>query len=55
MRNLAVSEMQMVEIARAVASQAEIIIMDEPTSAISTREADALFRLMRDLQRPVWR
>jgi inositol transport system ATP-binding protein len=51
MRNLAVSEMQMVEIARAVASQAEIIIMDEPTSAISTREADALFRLMRDLQR----
>jgi len=51
MRSLSVSEMQMVEIARAVASRAEIIIMDEPTSAISSREADALFALMRDLQK----
>jgi inositol transport system ATP-binding protein len=51
MRSLSVSEMQMVEIARAVASRAQIIIMDEPTSAISSREADALFALMRDLQR----
>lgn len=51
MRSLSVSEMQMVEIARAVASRAQIIIMDEPTSAISSREADALFALMRDLQK----
>ena len=51
MRSLSVSEMQMVEIARAVASRAEIIIMDEPTSAVSSREAEALFALMRDLQR----
>jgi inositol transport system ATP-binding protein len=51
MRELTVSEMQMVEIARAVTSRAEIIIMDEPTSAISSREADALFGLMRGLQR----
>ena len=51
MRSLSVSEMQMVEIARAVASHAQIIIMDEPTSAISSREADALFALMRDLQK----
>jgi inositol transport system ATP-binding protein len=51
MRDLTVSEMQMVEIARAVTSRAGIIIMDEPTSAISSREADALFGLMRGLQR----
>ena len=51
MRDLTISEMQMVEIARAVARNAEVIIMDEPTSAISAREAAALFQLMRDLQR----
>jgi ABC-type sugar transport system ATPase subunit len=41
--------MQTVEIAKALAHQAGVIIMDEPTSAISGREAEALFAIIRDL------
>jgi len=51
MRALSVSEMQTVEIAKALAHNAEVIIMDEPTSAISDREVDALFEVIGDLKR----
>ncbi|HOY56796.1 MAG TPA: sugar ABC transporter ATP-binding protein [Verrucomicrobiota bacterium] len=51
MRELGVAEMQAVEIARAIGCRAEVMIMDEPTSALSEREARALFRVMGDLRR----
>ncbi len=50
MRQLRVAEMQAVEIAKALAHRAEVIIMDEPTSALSEREAEALFRIIGDLR-----
>src|SRR5690606_11745628 len=46
MKTLSIGEMQMVEIAKALSNQAAILIMDEPTSAISQREAEALFKTM---------
>jgi inositol transport system ATP-binding protein len=49
MGDLSVAEMQTVEIAKALAHDARVIIMDEPTSAISGREVDALFAVVRDL------
>jgi len=51
MRELGVAEMQAVEIARAIGCRAEVMIMDEPTSALSERETRALFRVMGDLRR----
>jgi ABC-type sugar transport system ATPase subunit len=50
MRDLSVAEMQVVEIARAIGGRAEVIIMDEPTSALSEREARALFQVITDLR-----
>jgi inositol transport system ATP-binding protein len=50
MGELTVAEMQTVEIAKALARRAEVIIMDEPTSAISDREFEALVRIIRDLK-----
>jgi inositol transport system ATP-binding protein len=50
MGDLGVAEMQTVEIVKALAHQASLIIMDEPTTALSTREANALFRVMEDLK-----
>ena len=47
--DLRVGQQQLVEIAKALSQQARVIIMDEPTSAISEREADILFRLIRSL------
>lgn len=50
MRELSVAEMQTVEIARALGRNAGIVIMDEPTSAISDREVEALFSVIRMLK-----
>ena len=50
MKELSVAGMQMVEIAKALAHEARVIIMDEPTSALSDRETEALFRVIGDLQ-----
>lgn len=50
MRNLSVAEQQCVEIAKALARNADLIIMDEPTSALSAHEADLLFRIILDLK-----
>src|SRR5690606_17323383 len=46
---LSVAEMQMVEIVKALSFQADIIVMDEPTSAITDREVDKLFEIIRKL------
>lgn len=50
MKYLSVAQMQMVEIAKAVSNDAKVIIMDEPTSAISDREVATLFRIIRELK-----
>ncbi len=50
MKSLSVAEMQMVEIAKALSNDASILIMDEPTSALSDREAERLFALIEDLK-----
>src|SRR5262249_15739573 len=48
--DLTIAARQMVEIARAVSHDSEILIMDEPTSALSEREVDHLFRIIADLK-----
>ncbi|WP_159473901.1 sugar ABC transporter ATP-binding protein [Dyadobacter sp. 3J3] len=50
MKYLSVAQMQMVEIAKAVSNNARVIIMDEPTSAISDKEVSTLFRIIKDLK-----
>lgn len=50
MKFLSVAQMQMVEIAKAVSNDAKVIIMDEPTSAISDKEVSTLFKIIRDLK-----
>ena len=47
---LALAERQMVEIARAVSRDADVLIMDEPTSALSDREVTQLFSIVDDLK-----
>ncbi len=47
---LRVAEQQLVEIARALSRQARLIIMDEPTSALSPGEVDRLFAVVKRLQ-----
>lgn len=50
MEKLSVSERQMVEIAKAVSYDAKIIVFDEPTSSLTTEEADKLFKIINDLK-----
>ena len=50
MRTLSVANTQMVEIAKAISYDASLIIMDEPTSAITEREVAHLFRMIRALK-----
>jgi len=47
---LKVGQQQLVEIARALYSNAAVIIMDEPTSAISDKEVDNLFSIIKQLR-----
>src|ERR1700675_1463117 len=49
-RELRVAEQQMVEIARALSMKSRLIVMDEPTSALSSSEVEKLFRIVRDLK-----
>lgn len=49
--NLTVAKMQMVEIAKAISYQSKLIIMDEPTSAISEKECQHLFRLVNNFKK----
>jgi ribose transport system ATP-binding protein len=48
--DLSLGTQQLVEIARVVYSGAEVVILDEPTSALSGPEAERLFRLMQELK-----
>ncbi len=48
--DLPVSKQQMVEIAKALSTNARILIMDEPTSALTAREIEDLFRIIKDLK-----
>ncbi len=47
--DLRIGQQQLVEIARALAEDVRVLIMDEPTSALSTRESEALFGIIREL------
>lgn len=47
---LSVGQMQMVEIAKALSFHSDIIIMDEPTSALTEKEVDSLFAIIRKLK-----
>ncbi|KQQ62351.1 D-ribose transporter ATP-binding protein [Pseudomonas sp. Leaf127] len=49
-RKLSVAEQQMVEIAKALTMNAKLIIMDEPTAALSGREVDKLHEIIADLK-----
>lgn len=46
-----VGEQQMIEIAKALLTDAEVIIMDEPTSALTEREIESLFEVIRSLKK----
>ncbi|WP_386698318.1 galactose/methyl galactoside ABC transporter ATP-binding protein MglA [Lonepinella sp. MS14436] len=48
--NLSVSQMQMIEIAKAFSYNAKIVIMDEPTSSLSEKEVDHLFKIIQKLK-----
>ncbi|MCI8300189.1 MAG: sugar ABC transporter ATP-binding protein [Lachnospiraceae bacterium] len=48
--SLSIGQMQSVEIAKAVSQQARVVIFDEPTSSLSEKEVEALFRIMNDLR-----
>ncbi len=50
MEDLSVGERQIVEIARALATGADIVILDEPTSSLSLREKRILFDILRRLR-----
>ncbi len=50
MRNMSVSQRQMVEIAKAMSYNAEVIVLDEPTSSLMTQEVEKLFSMMRMLK-----
>lgn len=48
--HLSISQMQSIEIAKAVSQEAKLIILDEPTSSLTDNEVEALFRIVRDLR-----
>lgn len=50
LKYLSIGQWQMVEIAKALARNAKIIAFDEPTSSLSAREIEQLFRVIRELR-----
>ncbi|HEC62084.1 MAG TPA: sugar ABC transporter ATP-binding protein [bacterium] len=48
--DLPLAQQQMVEVAKALSLKASVIIMDEPTSALTDRETKTLFRIIRSLK-----
>jgi rhamnose transport system ATP-binding protein len=49
-RGLSVADQQLIEIAKALAVDAPVLVMDEPTAALSSREVDRLFATVRQLR-----
>jgi len=47
---LSIAELQLIEIAKAVSNNASVIIMDEPSSALSEKEVVILFKIIEDLK-----
>ncbi len=50
MRNLSVAQIQLIEIIKAISLDSKVVIMDEPTSAITFKEVDTLFDQIRKLK-----
>jgi inositol transport system ATP-binding protein len=50
LRELTISDVQMLEIVKAISHNSDIIIMDEPTSALTTRETEVLFQKIGELK-----
>ncbi|MGL6100060.1 MAG: ribose ABC transporter ATP-binding protein RbsA [Fusobacteriaceae bacterium] len=48
-KDLTIGKMQMVEIAKALSQNAKLIVMDEPTDALTDRETESLFKVIRTL------
>ncbi len=48
--SLSVSQMQLVEIAKAVSANCKVLILDEPTSSLTENEVEALFRIVEELK-----
>jgi len=48
--DLSIADRQIVAICRAIATDAKLVIMDEPTASLTRQEVDALFAVVRDLQ-----
>ncbi|MEM7559454.1 MAG: sugar ABC transporter ATP-binding protein, partial [Planctomycetota bacterium] len=49
-KELSIGKQQMVEIAKALSAGARVLIMDEPTSSLSSRETERLFDVVKDLR-----
>ena len=49
--NLSVAQQQTVEIMKALLNEAKLIIMDEPTASLNTRESESLFQIIRNLRK----
>jgi D-xylose transport system ATP-binding protein len=49
-KDLGVGQMQMTEIAKALSENAKVLILDEPTSALSAAEVEKLFEILRELK-----
>jgi len=47
---LNIAERQLVEITRAISSKCKILVLDEPTSALSLKDIDKLFKILKDLK-----
>jgi len=50
-RNYSIAMQQMIEIAKALSYNAKIIVMDEPTSSLTTSEVDTLFEIINELKK----
>ncbi len=50
-RDLTVAQQQLVEIAKALACDARILVMDEPSAALTVNEVERLYGIIRDLQK----
>lgn len=46
---LTIGKMQMVEIAKALSQNAKVIVMDEPTDALTSKESEALFKVIKEI------